>query len=80
MKTQKAIILEHLERYEFINDLICFQEYYITDLQHYIYELRKEGYKITDKWIKKTNSKGRKIQYKEYRLERCKDGTMETSC
>lgn len=66
MKTQKAIILEHLERNEFINDLICFQEYTITDLQHYIYELRKEGYKISDTWVKLPNKK----KYKNYRLER----------
>ena len=66
MRTQKAIILEHLEKNEFINDLICFQEYYITDLQHYIYELRKEGYKISDTWVLLPNKK----KYKNYRLER----------
>ena len=66
MKTQKAIILEHLEKYEIINDLICFQEYTITDLQHYIYELRKEGYKISDTWVRLPNKK----KYKNYRLER----------
>lgn len=65
MKTQKMIILEHLEKNEFINDLICFQKYTITDLQHYIYELRKEGYKISDKWVKLPNRK----KYKNYRLE-----------
>lgn len=66
MKTQKVIILEHLEKYEFINDLICFEKYIITDLQHYIYELRKEGYRISDTWVKLPNKK----KYKNYRLER----------
>ena len=41
----------------------------IVDLQHAIYELRKENYKISDKWIVKTNKKGKRIKYKEYRLE-----------
>lgn len=40
----------------------------IVDLQHAIYELRKDGYNIQDSWIKKTNKLGRKIQYKEYVL------------
>jgi hypothetical protein len=40
----------------------------IVDLQHAIYELRKEGYLITDKWITKINKQGKKIKYKEYRL------------
>ena len=37
----------------------------IVDLQHAIYELRKEGYNIKDSWIKKVNKYGKKIQYKE---------------
>ena len=41
----------------------------IVDLQHAIYELRKEGYLISDKWITKTNKHGKRIKYKEYRLE-----------
>lgn len=34
--------------------------------QHYIMELRREGYKITDIWV--TNPTTKK-HYKEYRLE-----------
>lgn len=47
-KTQKEIILEHLKKYGHINSLVCFIKYRITDLQHSIYELRKENYNITD--------------------------------
>lgn len=69
-QSQKDIVLDYLEKHYTIDSFKCYMHLQIVDLQHYIYELRKEGYKITDKWIKKTNSKGRKIQYKEYRLER----------
>lgn len=69
-QSQKDIVLDYLEKHYTIDSFKCYLHLQIVDLQHAIYELRKEGYKITDKWIKKTNSKGRKIQYKEYRLER----------
>lgn len=49
-------------------------ELQIVDLQHAIYELRNEGYPIKDQWIRKTNKAGRKIKYKEYILEECKNG------
>lgn len=64
MRTQKEQILNYLENNEFINDLICFNELYITDLQHYIYELRKEGYLIHDTWVHLPNKK----KYKNYSL------------
>lgn len=63
-KSQKLQVLEYLEKNEYINDYICFNELYITDLQHAIYELRKEGYLISDSWIYLPNKK----KYKNYRL------------
>lgn len=69
-QSQRDIVLDYLEKHYTIDSFKCYLKLQIVDLQHAIYELRKEGYKITDKWIKKTNNKGRKIQYKEYRLER----------
>lgn len=69
MKTQKLEVLEYLERNKAINSFECYMKLQIVDLQHAIYELRKEGYKIIDEWIIKTNKKGRKVKYKEYRLE-----------
>lgn len=63
-KSQKLQVLEYLEKNEYINDYICFNELYITDLQHAIYELRKEGYLISDSWIYLQNKK----KYKNYRL------------
>lgn len=69
-QSQKDIVLDYLEKHYTIDSFRCYVQLQIVDLQHAIYELRKEGYKITDKWIKKTNKYGRHIQFKEYRLER----------
>lgn len=67
--SQKKQVLWYLQRHKTINSFICYMELQIVDLQHAIYELRKDGYNITDHWIKKVNKTGRKIQFKEYRLE-----------
>lgn len=69
MKTQKLEVLEYLEKNKTINSFECYIKLQIVDLQHAIYELRKEGYLIVDKWVIKTNKKGKKVKYKEYRLE-----------
>lgn len=68
-QSQKLQILNYLEKHKTINSFKCFIELQIVDLQHAIYELRKEGYNISDKWITKTNKEGKSIKYKEYRLE-----------
>lgn len=67
--SQKARILEFLEKNKTITTLESVLKLGITDPQHYIMELRNEGYLITDRWINGTNRVGRKIRYKEYRLE-----------
>ena len=68
MKTQKMIILEHLEKHKTITTLESQSKLGILDPQHYIMQLRKEGYNIQDRWVKTTNRYGRKSHYKEYRL------------
>ena len=68
-ESQKNIVLAYLKEHYTINSFECYMELQIVDLQHAIYELRKEGYNITDKWITKKNNRGRIIQFKEYRLE-----------
>lgn len=67
--SQKERILEYLEKNKTITTLESVMRLGIMDPQHYIMELRNEGYKITDKWINGTNRVGRKIRYKRYRLE-----------
>lgn len=68
-QSQKLAVLKFLEKNKTINSFECFMKLQIVDLQHAIYELRKEGYLISDKWITKENKKGRRIKFKEYRLE-----------
>lgn len=67
-ESQTQQVLRYLETNKIINSFECFMKLQIVDLQHAIYELRKEGYLITDKWITKINKNGKKIKYKEYRL------------
>lgn len=67
-QSQTMSVLEFLKKNKTINSFQCFMKLQIVDLQHAIYELRKEGYLITDKWITKINKKGKKIKYKEYKL------------
>ena len=69
MKTQKMIILDYLENNGTITTWESQADLGILDPQHYIMELRKEGYLITDKWVVSTNRYGKKVKYKEYRLE-----------
>lgn len=66
MKSQKQRILEYLQRNKTISSLECVMNLKIIDLQHSIMELRREGYKITDEWKKKSYDKG---YYKVYKLE-----------
>lgn len=68
--SQKERLLAYLERNETITTLESVLELGITDPQHYIMELRNEGYNITDKWINGTNRVGGKSRYKRYRLEK----------
>lgn len=68
-QSQKQEVLRYLEKYKKIDSFTCYVKLQIVDLQHAIYELRKEGYNIKDSWIKKVNKYGKKIQYKEYVLE-----------
>lgn len=66
--SQKDIVLNHLLKYGSISTLECYNKYRITDLQHAIYLLRKENYKISDKWEKSNNSLGWTNKYKRYTL------------
>lgn len=67
--TQKERIREYLEKNKTITTYECYEKLDIVDLQKAIQLLRKEEYKISDKWIHKINKMGKKIKYKEYRLE-----------
>lgn len=66
--TQKEVILEHLIKNGNISTIECYEKYKITDLQHAIMLLRKDGYQITDKWEKPKNKNGYSNKYKRYFL------------
>ena len=68
--TQKDRILEYLEKHGTITTLECMQKLGILDLQRPIMLLKREGYNITDKWIRTNPIIGRAKNYKEYRLEK----------
>lgn len=65
-RSQKERVLDYLKQYGKITSLECYDKLRIVDLQHAIYELRKEEYNITDRWVKGNDTR---TQYKEYRLE-----------
>ncbi len=66
--TQKDVVLEHLIKYGNISTIECYDKYKITDLQHAIMLLRKDKYKITDRWEKPKEKKGYSNKYKRYFL------------
>ena len=68
-KTQREIVLDYLEANGTITTFECYSKLEIVDLQKAINLLRKEGYPISDRWISKINHRGRRIKYKEYKLE-----------
>ena len=68
-KNQKEIVLDYLETNGTITTFECYSKLEIVDLQKAINLLRKEGYSISDRWISKINHRGRRIKYKEYKLE-----------
>lgn len=63
-KSQKERIIDYLKLNRTITSLECVYELHIVDLQHPIMELRREGYRIIDKWEKSENAR-----YKRYILE-----------
>ena len=65
-ETQTLKVLKYLEQNKTITSRECFLKLDITDLQHAIMILRREGYPITDKWVKNPFTKKK---YKVYTLE-----------
>lgn len=62
------MILDHLKLYKSITTWEAFEMYNITRLSDRIFTLRKE-YNITDEWVYKKNRYGKKIKFKNYKLE-----------
>jgi hypothetical protein len=46
MKTQKQLVLRHMEQHGYITTFIAFKRYYITRLSERIRELEEDGHDI----------------------------------
>ena len=66
--TQKERVLKYLQTNGKITSYECFINLHIVDLQRAIYLLKKDGYEIQDRWIKKISKEGYRQKFKEYRL------------
>ena len=67
--TQKETILEHLKEHGNITDLVAYRKYAIRRLGARIWDLRREGYKITSKDTVKKNRFGKQTRFSTYILE-----------
>ena len=67
--TQKETILEHLKEHGNITDLVAYKKYAIRRLGARIWDLRREGYKITSKNTFKKNRFGKQTHFSTYILE-----------
>lgn len=61
-------ILNHLKEYGNITSLEAIQNYGCTRLSHYIYLLRKDGYRVDSEIVKSKNRYGEKIHFCKYVL------------
>lgn len=64
--TQKERVLRHLTDFGSITSLEAIKEYGITRLSAVIYNLKKDGYVLTDKTIKGKNRYGEPTHFKQY--------------
>lgn len=70
MKTQKEMVLQHLENFGSITTWESYEDYGITRLPSRICELRQEGHEITGKMETKRNRYGRPVSFMRYELVR----------
>lgn len=62
-------VLQHLLKGNTITSLQAIREFGNTRLSDTVYQLRRKGYNIQDKWIKTKNRYGESTPVKEYYLE-----------
>lgn len=65
-KTQ--MVLEHLKNYNSITSMEAFQKYGATRLSAIIFNLRKQGYDIRNKWETGIDRFGNKTEFVRYEL------------
>ena len=67
--SQREVILDQLKRGRVMTSMKAFR-FGITRLSSIILRLRREGYEISTKIIKKKSDKWQKVEYAEYRLKK----------
>ena len=65
---QKEQVLNHMKKYGAITSWDAIQFYGVTRLAGVIYKLKKDGYEITTKTIRKKKGE-RTVTFAEYRLK-----------
>ena len=71
--TQNEHIERHLKKYGSITTMEAFTEYGITRISARIFELRKNGMNISDRWETKKNRFDEPVRYVRYTLEERND-------
>lgn len=69
MKTNNEILLEYLKEGNVVTTRTAPEKLGIADVRANIRDLRNDGYNIVDEWKTRTNRRGRKTRYKEYRIK-----------
>jgi len=67
--TQQEAITLHLVKYKQITSLEAIANYGVTRLSHYIYTLRKQGWKIENQQKSVKNRFGQTSNYVNYKLK-----------
>lgn len=70
MNTKTNKIKEHLQNYGSITSWEAIQLYKATRLSAVIFNLRKQGFLVTNVWQESINKDGEKTRYVRYELDR----------
>lgn len=73
-KTNDQVLLEYFQSGNIVTTRTAPEEIGIADVRANIRNLRKAGYPILDRWVKKLNRRGRQTCYKEYWIDIYKQG------
>ncbi|MDR0979479.1 MAG: helix-turn-helix domain-containing protein [Lachnospiraceae bacterium] len=74
--TQEQRVLDYIDKYGSITSLEAFQDLGITRLSAKIYNLKKDGYEVSDKTEKCKNRYGDDVTYKRYTVKKMTEDNM----
>ena len=70
VKTQREMVMYHLQKDSYITSIEAFRDYGITRISSIIHNLRKEGYEIVSIPITTTNRFGNSVVYSKYQYSK----------